>query len=336
MILFLAKTARLVASLAANTRYAALSALLQLLLHPAAARDCSQPGHCAQLSLQAANGGDVQRQLIFVHVAKTGGTSVLTWAGGNYGVDVLPRQRFHCFSTLVRPAADRARFDRYGSRSFPHCPGNYWAQRNTSDFTCVIRHPVDRVLSAYNMGVQHATATCNSRSLNAFIVKLLSSGDPDNFDVPVAAYPCDAPLCLNRLAEDLAALLNRSFYMASFRGKAHCRATNSSCSAAPRPKTLPIVLPTVRRGAAGRCTANDLSATARAHIALRYADDLRLYAERCDAEALVKARADAPKGVEPIPAPYTWVQSGYVTGASGVRDEEAPLQVRRSQGPVQP
>ena len=82
------------------------------------------------------------------------------------------------------------------------------------------------------------------------------------------------------------------------------------------PKTLTIVLPKVRRGAAGRCTANDLSATARAHIALRYADDLRLYAERCDAEALVKARADAPKGVEPIPAPYTWVQSGYVTGAS--------------------
>ena len=58
-----------------------------------------------------------------------------------------------------------------------------------------------------------------------------------------------------------------------------------------------------------RCTANDLRATARAHIALRYADDLRLYAERCDAEALVKARADAPKGVEPIPAPYTWVQT---------------------------
>ena len=84
MIPLLAKTARLVASRAANTRYAALSALLQLLLHPAAARDCSQPGHCAQLSLQAANGGDVQRQLIFVHVAKTGGTSVLTWAGGNY------------------------------------------------------------------------------------------------------------------------------------------------------------------------------------------------------------------------------------------------------------
>ena len=75
------------------------------------------------------------------------------------------------------------------------------------------------------------------------------------------------------------------------------------------PKTLTIVLPKVRRGAAGRCTANDLRATARAHIALRYADDLQLYAERCDAEALVKARADAPKGVEPIPAPYTWVQT---------------------------
>tara|TARA_B110001452_G_scaffold253730_1_gene244699 strand:+ start:1173 stop:1637 length:465 start_codon:yes stop_codon:yes gene_type:complete len=140
-------------------------------------------------------------------------------------------------------------------------PESYWRRRNSANSICTRRHPVDRLVSAFNMGITRLAEGCDRDRLARYAKAMLGRGDADNFDVPVAAYPCDISLCLNRIESELEALMNRSFYIgASQRGI--------------DPRILPIKLPRVRRGARGQCHASNLSATLRTRIALRYYQDL--------------------------------------------------------------
>lgn len=183
---------------------------------------------------------------------------------------------------------------------------------------CVLRDPVERAVSAYNMGIKGAASQCNRFSLRKSLLDVLKHGHGDNYDVPQVAYPCDVHLCFKQVQSDLESMLNRSHW-----------ADQKSGYDSPR-KGKRVHLPKIRWGATGTCTPADVDRATRASLYARYLPDLHLYARKCDADALRQAQEDAPslfanstdigrksaaaldtKQVNIVPPPYTWIEEGY-------------------------
>lgn len=135
----------------------------------------------------------------FNHIPKTGGTSIEFWL-----------QRY--LEGYKRPLKDKC-VTRSGATTVTglHCNhrGMHAASMHHETF-CVIRHPLDRLMSSYNMRMRKKIASgkmkertpCNSNATLGWAKTIIAEGEKDNHDVPETDFHCTYYLCFDRLQGD--------------------------------------------------------------------------------------------------------------------------------------
>ena len=150
----------------------------------------------------------IHKKLVFLHIPKTGGESIEAWMSQSH-VDgrAFNHPPGNCPSTMRNPKGTW-----FGSTSQTHCVRNFEAAANSSKVEgfCIIRDPYERALSVYNHRFsQHyssANSTCNRVHLSYQLKKMLSHGDPDNYDRPQVEFArfCAHTLCFAGSSASLA------------------------------------------------------------------------------------------------------------------------------------
>ena len=282
--------------------------------------------------------GPKAKRLVLVHPAKTAGSALQTYAYVSRQNRDLPRIHLnpgprgpswlHCYSTLTLPGGNNATAraecptvnqsqlpiapkvcTRYGATSVQHCVGRGWTFRDEEESFCVIRHPVDRIVSGFNMNVRNKQ-DCKPVALNSWVRTVLSRGHKDNYDIPQAAYRCDMHLCFKTLRAEFDALLNRSWW----HNESHASSRVADWQTPGwQSQGSTALLPMVRHGARGHCNASHLDRQTHSLVVMRYYEDLVKYSARCDPAALPSALADAVS-IDALPPPWTWAADGLPQG----------------------
>ena len=107
-------------------------------------------------------------------------------------------------TTHARLKSRRCRFAWYDR----HCLSSYETMDRHEVGFCVLRDPLARAVSSYNM-LPLLSARCNPSHLNAEIRRVLALGHHDNHDIPQSLYArhCRHLLCYERLEDDFRRLL---------------------------------------------------------------------------------------------------------------------------------
>jgi len=178
----------------------------------------------------------------FNHIPKTAGTTIKEWLWDNSPGSIY--DNLPCKTKYGRMARTNA-----------HCNS---IPKDLLSF-CVIRDPVDRAISTYNMR-NRKNKFCNPNHADFWIKRMVRYGDIDRHEIPQSKYKCKKKLCFDNLGKEFAELVNKNG--GNFKGFDSLKDYGSS-------------------NHYGKCRKDDLNKETINYINKKYKDDLALYNEVC-------------------------------------------------------
>ena len=163
--------------------------------------------HTAPSAYGGGGGMPVYKRLTFIHIPKTGGTSIMGWASREM-LDLEEPRKLHCNTSRF----DRSRQRPAGATSVKHCVNRYEATAadpNEVGF-CVVREPIARAVSSFNMRHPGFMAQrCHPEAYSSALQQFVARGDVDNHHVAQSdfAKSCTFVLCFDTLVDDVDSLL---------------------------------------------------------------------------------------------------------------------------------
>ena len=248
-------------------------------------------------SSSSSSSSSFHARLVLVHIPKTGGTAIQAWGRANK-LSLETAHALHCNSTLKHLDA---RGLTPGAVSMRHCTNRYAASAadpNEVGF-CVIRDPLARAVSTYNMRLfLRNSSSCHPLHLAGGIDRILSRGDPDNHDVAQSAFArhCQFKLCFESLGRGMDELVSRTVRLvSSSSGIQRAVPLNHSGRLVSAFSSLPMVRPwrwtmPSNRGHSD-CNESHLLEPTIAKLRRFYGDDFELHRAVCSRSS-VKSRPD--------------------------------------------
>lgn len=234
-------------------------------------------------------------QLAFIHIPKTGGTSIEAWAAQKR-IDIMPHAR-PCNST---------RLYQRGAQTRKHCVEQAALLGSQPEYTtfCVLRNPIARAVSSFNMRKGGANPGCRAYMLNQWVPQFLERGDADNHDRPQGEFAshCAVRLCFGSLQREFSSLLKGA--------RVEDNALKIGTPVDPtRRKADPLdtVLPAYRPGAtslmttaASSCTVSNVTDKTLLPLLAAYENDWRLYAATCSGDRAAAEDTEISHRVEDL------------------------------------